>query len=86
MPISHARANAPRRQDVIHLAGDLDDAAIVAILATGASYLEIEEAVKWAGGDSEQLAKAGRTLTPPAQRVYDILVTDPGFVPPGPER
>ncbi len=77
-PVTHS--------DVIHLAGDIDEAAVSAILATKASYVEIEEAVKWAGGDAEQLGKAGRTLSSAAEAVYDILTADPTFTPPDRDR
>ena len=69
----------PKHADVVHLVGDLDETAITAILATKASYVEIEEAVKWATGDAEQLGKSGRALSPSAEAVYDILMADPAY-------
>ncbi len=72
--------------DVTHLTGDIDDATVAAILATKASYVEIEEAVKWASGDAEQLGKSGRGLSPAAEAVYDILMADPTFEPPESDR
>lgn len=77
---------AVTRADVLHLAGDLDDAAVAAILATQATYLEIEEAVRWAAGEAEQLGKSGRALSPAAAAVYDILSSDPAFTPPDRDR
>lgn len=67
--------------DVIHLAGDIDESAVAAIVATNATYNEIAEAVKWAEGDAEQLGKSGRELSPAAEAVYDILIADPVFAP-----
>lgn len=67
--------------DVVHLAGDIDEAAVAAIIGTSASYNEIAEAVKWAEGDAEQLGKSGHGLSPAAEAVYDILVSDPAFAP-----
>jgi hypothetical protein len=66
-------------KDVLQLAGDLDDATVVAILKTGASYVEIEQAVKWLTGDAEDLGKQGRVPSSAASAVYDILMTDPAF-------
>jgi hypothetical protein len=66
--------------DVVHLSGDLEDAVISAILHAGATYREVEEAVKWAIGDAEALGKEGRQLSAAAQVVYDILVSDPVFL------
>lgn len=41
---------------------------------------EIEEAVRWASGDAEHLGKSGRSLSPAAGAVYDILSSDPAFL------
>lgn len=68
------------RADVVLLVGDVEDSLVTAILATGASYAEIEEAAKWAEGNAETLGKTGRTLSPAAEAVYDILVADPTFL------
>lgn len=87
MPRQTAKSSPPvTRADVVHLAGDVDDATVAAILGTNASYTEIEEAVRWAGGDAEQLGKAGRGLSPAAEAVYDILTSDPTFSPPDRDR
>ena len=72
--------------DVTHLTGDLEDATVAAILATKATYVEIDEAVKWASGDAEQLGKSGRELSAAAEAVYDILTADPTFEPPEADR
>jgi len=66
---------------VVRLAGDLDDIVVAAILGTGATYVEIEEAVKWATGDAEDLGKSGQTLSAAAASVYDILTADPAYAP-----
>lgn len=76
----------PTRDEIVHLVGDVEDATVMAIEATQATYVEIEEAVKWANGDAEQLGKAGRPLSGPAEAVYNILLTDPAFAPPERER
>ena len=65
--------------DVVRLIGDLDDALILAIMNTGATYAEIEQAVKWAGGGKDEPVLDGQGLSPTAEVVYDILVTDPSF-------
>lgn len=76
----------PTRADIVHLVGDVEDATLAAIEATRATYAQIGEAVKWATGDAEQLGKAGRTLSAPAEAVYNILLTDPAFTPAERER
>ncbi len=84
--ISPRNKTRPTHDDIVHLVGDVDDATVVAIEATRATHTEIEEAVKWASGDAEQLGKAGRQLSAAAEAVYNILLTDPSFGPPERER
>ncbi len=79
-------AAKPTHDDIIHLVGEIDDATVMAIEATRATYVEIEEAVKWASGNAEELGKAGRQLSAHAEAVYNILLTDPSFAPPDRER
>ncbi|GEM_PF-2312503 len=79
-------AHAPKtlsRDDLVHLVGDLDDTALSAILETGASYVEVEEAVKAVIGNAEDLARLRRALSARAEAVYDILMTEPAFLPNG---
>jgi hypothetical protein len=81
MSTQSAKATPPSRADVANLVGELDDSVISAILGTGATYLEIEEAVRWATGDAEQLGKERHGLTAAAAAVHDILTADPAFEP-----
>lgn len=69
--------------DVVHLAGDLDDAVVAAILRSGATYRDVEEAAQYAAGTDEALGKERLELGPAAQAVYDILTSDPEFLAPG---
>lgn len=70
----------PTHDEIVALVGDLDDAVIAAIFATGASYAEIEQAARWAGAEKEEPRPNSHGLSPVAEQVYDILVADPGFV------
>jgi hypothetical protein len=79
MPTQSDRTFPPSHADVVALVGDLDDAVVAAIIGTGASYVEIEEAAKWATGDAEQLGKSGHGLRGAAAAVYDILMADPAY-------
>jgi hypothetical protein len=81
MSTQFAKATPPSHADVVNLVGELDDSAINAIIGTGATYREIEEAVRWATGDAEQLGKEGHGLTTAAAAVHDILTADPLFEP-----
>lgn len=78
-PEAHPRPQHLERKDVAHLVGDLDDATIAAILATGATYAEIEQALKWIGGGREEPRLNAEGLTPTAEMVCDILLSDPAF-------
>jgi hypothetical protein len=67
------------REDVMLLVGDLEDATIAAILATGATYQEIEQALKWAGAGPEEPRFNAHGMTPTAEQVFDIIVTDAAY-------
>lgn len=69
------------REEVDHLVGHLEDATIAVILATGATYEEIEQALKWTGGGAEDPHLNAHGLTPTAELVCDILLSDPAFDP-----
>ena len=81
MPTQAVGPPPASRTDVVRLVGDLDDIVVAAILGTGATYVEIEEAVKFAMGDAELLGKTGHQLSPAAAAVYDILMADPAYEP-----
>lgn len=71
---------AVTRAEVIHLFGELDDAVVAAILRTGATYAELEEAKIRALGDAADLGKERHEPSPAAAAVYDILMHDPTFL------
>lgn len=81
MPPQIDNTSPPSHAEVASLVGDVDDSVIAAIVGTGATYLEIEEAVKWATGEAEELGKSGHVLSPAAAAVYDILMADPSYEP-----
>jgi hypothetical protein len=66
-------------QDVREIVGDLDDAKIAAILATGANAEQLEEAMAWAAGESDVMGDLERPLTGVVARLYDILMTGEEF-------
>jgi hypothetical protein len=66
-------------EDVAHLVGDLEDATVAAILATGATYQDIEQALKWAGAAPDEPRLNAHGMTPTAELVFDILVSDPAY-------
>lgn len=79
IPEATAQPHRVVHDDVVRLIGETDDSLILAIMNTGATYAEIEQALKWAGGGKDEPALDGQGLSPTAEIVYDILVSDPSF-------
>jgi hypothetical protein len=77
--VADTRVSHLTRDDVAHLIGDLDDSVIAAIIATGATYSEIEQALKWVGAGAEEPRLNAHGLTPIAELVCDILLTSAEF-------
>ena len=73
------------REEIIELAGDIDDGVIASILATGASFSEVEEAARRATGEANTAAEA-HPLSPRAEAVYDILSSTSAFAREAEER
>jgi hypothetical protein len=65
--------------DVVHLIGDLDDSTVSTILASGASYVDIEQAVKWLESGFDEARLNSHRLTPKGEMVCDILLTSGTF-------
>lgn len=77
------RAQHLERKDIAHLVGDLEDGTIAAILASGATYAEIEQALKWLGGGRDEPRLNAEGLSPRAEAVFDILIADPAYAADG---
>lgn len=71
----HARQQ-PTLAEIASLVGGEDATLHTAILATGATYAEIEQALVMAVGADEALGKAPRPLAGPAAQVYELLTAD----------
>jgi len=56
--------------------GELDDAKLEAILATGATPAELEAALAWAEGESDVMGKSARPLEGRIAAVYEVLMTE----------
>ncbi len=69
------------RQAVTHdllleLVPDIEDSKAAAIMASGASLSDIEEAISWASGQSGVMGDLRRQLNARVATVYDILTAD----------
>lgn len=58
---------------VVEICGPLDDDRVMAIIGTGATIEQIEEAAAWADGESDVMAELRIKASGPAAAVYDIL-------------
>jgi hypothetical protein len=63
-------------EDVTHILGELDEARIAAILASGANAEEIEEAAAWMSGESDVMGELERPLAGVVAQVCEILSAD----------
>ncbi len=67
-------------EDVVRLLGDVSDETVAAILATDATYADLEMAYACVMGDDRQEGQLG-PLAGTTARIYDILQEDPAFAP-----
>jgi hypothetical protein len=69
-------ADPAKLHEITELLGDIEAAKMEAILATGATLAEIEEAEAWAAGESDVLGDLERRLSGSVAAVYEILRTE----------
>lgn len=63
--------------EIREMVGDVEAAKLEAILATGATPGQIEEAMAWAAGESDVMgAELERPLSGPVAAVYEILASE----------
>jgi len=63
-------------REIRQIVGELDDAKLEAILATGVTPAELEEALAWAEGESDVMGKMARPLEGRVAAAYEILMTE----------
>ena len=70
--------------EIRQMVGDVEAAKLEAILATGATPGQVEEAIAWASGESDVMGgELARPLSGPVAAVYEILASE---LPPPDER
>jgi hypothetical protein len=79
MKVPEQRTRHLTPQGIKDVVGDLDDAKLAAILAIGANFEEIEEAVAWASGESDVMGDLERPLEGVVARLYEILTAGEEF-------
>jgi hypothetical protein len=75
-PAAPAQSNVISHAEVRLLCGDILDWKVAAIIATGSSIEEIEEAVAYAAGEDDVMGEERRPLSGRVAEVYDVLVAD----------
>jgi len=65
--------------DAVEILGPMPDERVAAILATGATVRQLEEAAAWAAGESDVMGQLRRPVTGPVAAVYDILTANEVF-------
>lgn len=63
-------------EQIVDIVGPLTDARIMAIIATGATVEEVEEAAAWADGENDVMGDLRIRATAPIAAVYDILTAE----------
>jgi hypothetical protein len=69
-------ADRAKLHEIMDLLGDIEAAKAEAILATGATLAEIEEAQAWASGESDVLGDLKRPPSGAVAEVYDVLSSE----------
>lgn len=62
--------------DVLEVLGPMSDDRVAAVLETGATVRQIEEAAAWATGESDVMGELRRPVAGPVAAVYEILTAD----------
>lgn len=68
-------ASGLTHDQVVTLVGDLEDAKVAEILATGATLRDLEEAIAFAEAETDVMGEMERRLGEPATSIYRILMT-----------
>ena len=63
-------------EQVIEIVGDIGDARAAAIIATGATIEDLEEAVSWAAGESDVMGDLRLRASQVVGEVYDLLTAE----------
>ena len=62
--------------EVVRLCGDVEDWKVGAIIETGASQAELEQAVAWSMGEDDVMGEERKPLTGRVAQVCEILTRD----------
>jgi hypothetical protein len=71
-----SRQRAATLREIRETLGELEDAELEAILATGVTPAELEEALAWAEGESDVMGDMERPLEGRVAAAYTVLITE----------
>ncbi len=63
-------------EDIVRLCGPVPDWKVAKILASNATYDELETAIAWVQGEDDVMGKARVPLTGRAAEIYEIITAD----------
>lgn len=66
---------------VVEAVGRISDAKVAAIIATGASLEELEEAIAWVAGESDVMSEQRLRASAAVGEIYDILIAEEEYEP-----
>ncbi len=72
----NAGSNVISRDELRGIVETLDDEQIIEILNLQPTSAEMEQAVLWASGDGDLLAKSGRPITAKVAEIVEILTAN----------
>lgn len=73
---SNAAATVVSKDELQAIVGSLDSEKVVDILNLQPTSAELEQAVLWASGDGDLLAKGGHPITAKVAEIVEILTAD----------
>ena len=73
---SGSRPEPATLHEIREMVGDFEAAKLEAIIATGATPAQIEQALAWASGETDVMGDLERPLTGPVAAVYEILASE----------
>jgi hypothetical protein len=74
--------NVISKDELRAIAGNLDDEKVIDILHLQPTSSELEQALVWARGDGDLLAKSGHPITAKVAEIVEILTADEDEPPP----
>ena len=76
MPKTKSHSEPLKRREVVALCGDITDDQVAAILSSGATREELEEALAWAALEDDVMLAEHKPMAGRPAEIYEILTSD----------